>query len=368
MYIQNRLGINISDYYILNINKLRNFKFKQMNNDSKIGNIGEINLIKIIEELVFKKTGKSLVSDDSFFFKLEDEKRGNLLVLNSDMLVSTTDVPPKMSFYQIGRKSVIMNLSDILVKGVKPRGLIISLGLPPELKKGEFIEIINGIVDSSLEFDIDYIGGDINETKELIINPTVFGSKSHSDIIYRRGINVGDILTTNGKFGLTGVGFDILLNRGGDFESFPKYKRSIMSVLEPKISGVEALILSNRQLTTSSIDSSDGFSKTLLDLMKSNPNLGFEINFNENLIETEAKLYSQEFNVSLEDLVFNAGEEYIHFFTIPANNFSKAYKVIQTYAGNLLKIGKVISEESIYILKENIRSELKSNGYEHFSK
>ena len=339
-----------------------------MNNDSKIRTLGEINLIKIIEELVFKKTGKDLVSDDSFFFNLEEEKIGNLLVLNSDMLVSTTDVPPNMSFYQVGRKSVIMNLSDLLVKGVKPRGLIISLGLPKELKKKDFIAIINGIVDSSLEFDIEYIGGDINETKELIINPTVFGSKVPSAIIYRRGIKVGDILAVNEKFGLTGVGFDILLNRGGDVESFPKYRRSILSVLEPKVSGLEALILSDRHLATSSIDSSDGFSKLLLDLMKSNPNLGFEINYNDNLIDPEARLYSQEFNIPLEDLVFNAGEEYIHFFTIPVNKFSKANKVIQTHGGRLFKIGKVISEENIFILKENIRSELKSNGYEHFSK
>ena len=338
-----------------------------MNNDSKIRTLGEINLIKIIEELVFKKTGKGLVSDDSFFFNLEEEKIGNLLVLNSDMLVSTTDVPPNMSFYQVGRKSVIMNLSDLLVKGVKPRGLIISLGLPKELKKKDFIAIINGIVDSSLEFDIEYIGGDINETKELIINPTVFGSKVPSAIIYRRGINVGDILAVNEKFGLTGVGFDILLNRGGGVKSFPKYRRSILSVLEPKVSGLEALILSDRHLATSSIDSSDGFSKLLLDLMRSNPNLGFEIDFNENLFESEVGLYSQEFNIPLEDLVFNAGEEYNHFFTIPANKFSKANKVIQTNGGNLFRIGKVISEESIFILKDNIRSELKSNGYEHFS-
>ncbi len=338
-----------------------------MNNDSTIADLGEIALIKIIEDIIFKKTGKDLMSDDSFFFNLEEERMGNLLVLNSDMLVSTTDVPPKMSFYQIGRKSVIMNLSDLLVKGVKPRGLIVSLGLPKELKKGEFIGIIKGMVDSSLEFDIDYIGGDINETKELIINPTVFGLKTRAGIIFRRGIKVGDIVVANGKFGLTGVGFDILLNRRGVIEDFPKYERSIMSVLEPKISGVEALILSDRQLATSSIDSSDGFSKMLYDLMRSNPNLGFEIDFNENLIESEARLYSQEFKIPLEDLVLNAGEEYIHLFTIPANKFSKANKAIQTQNGRLFKIGKVISEESIFILKENVRSELKGNGYKHFS-
>ncbi|MHA2180723.1 MAG: thiamine-phosphate kinase [Promethearchaeota archaeon] len=339
-----------------------------MNNDSEIWKLGENNLINIIEELVFEKTGKDLLSDDSFFIDFEDEKKGGLVVFKSDMLVSTTDVPPNMNFYQLGRKSIIMNLSDLLVKGVKPKGLIISLGLPKELKKGEFIDIIKGIIDSSLEFDIEYIGGDTNETKELIINPTVFGSEARSGIIYRKGINDGDILVTNGKFGLTGVGFDILLKRDGNVENFPKFRRSIMSVLEPKISGIEALILSDLQLATSSIDSSDGLSKLLLDLMKSNPSLGFEINFNDDLIDPEARIYSQEFNIPLEDLIFNAGEEYIHFFTIPKNKFSKAYKAIQTHGGKFFRIGKVISEENIFILKENIRSELKSKGYEHFNK
>ncbi|MHA2035643.1 MAG: thiamine-phosphate kinase [Promethearchaeota archaeon] len=338
-----------------------------MSNDITIDNLGEIALIKIIEDIIFKKTGKALTRDDSFFFNVEEEKMGNLLVLNSDMLVSTTDVPPTMSFYQIGWKSVIMNLSDLLVKGVKPRGLIVSLGLPKEIKKGEFIEIINGMVDSSLEFGIEYIGGDINETKELVINPTVFGLKTRAGIIYRRGIKVGDILAVNGKFGLTGVGFDILLNRRGVVEDFPMYKRSIISVLEPIISGVEAQLLSDGQLATSSIDSSDGFSKMLYDLMNSNPNLGFEIEFSNNLIESEARLYSNEFNILLEDLVLNAGEEYIHLFTIPPNKFSKAKKVIQAQNGRLFKIGRVISEEGIFILKENTRRELKSKGYEHFS-
>ena len=39
-----------------------------MKNNTHIGNLGEIKLIKLIEELVFKKTGKKLLRDDSFFF------------------------------------------------------------------------------------------------------------------------------------------------------------------------------------------------------------------------------------------------------------------------------------------------------------
>lgn len=177
-----------------------------------------------------------------------------------------------------------------------------------------------------------------------------------------------DILTINKKFGLTGVGFDILLNRKGDFLNFPKYKRSIESVLEPDVEGGEALTLSERKLATSSIDSSDGLVKSLRDLMLSNQEVGFEINFDDNLIDTEAAMYSEEFNINLEDLIFNGGEEYIHLFTIKPEDFSNAKNSIQDKGGNIFEIGKVISEESIYITKENRRSELKSYGFEHFNK
>jgi thiamine-monophosphate kinase len=339
-----------------------------MNKNPQIGTLGERKLIKIIKELVLKKTGKSLLLDDSFFFDLIDEKNDMNLVLNSDMLVSTTDITPLMNSFQIGRKSIIMNISDLLVKGIQPRGLIISFGLPKNLTKYEFIDIVDGIIDCSKKFNLEYIGGDLNETKELIISPTVFGFKNPSTIIFRQGVNSGDLLVANNKFGLTGVGFDILLQRFANRQDFPNYKRSIMSILEPDISGNEAFILSNKNWVTASIDSSDGLAKSLQDLMLSNPNLGFEINFNEDLIDPEAISYSKEFNVSLEDLVFNGGEEFIHLFTLNPKNFEIAQKEILSKGGKIFKIGKVISEEGIFIVKEGERKRIKGNGFEHFIK
>ncbi len=339
-----------------------------MKNNLQIGNLGEKKLIEIIEDLVLKKSGKELLRDDSFFFDFKNKNLDGNIVLNSDMLVSTTDVPFSMTFYQIGRKSVIMNVSDLLVKSVKPSGLIISFGLPTELKKPEFIDLLNGIIDCGMKFDMDYIGGDLNETKELIINPMVFGFKKPSAIIYRQGIKVGDILIANNKFGLTGVGFDILLNKKGDLKNYPNYKRSIMSILEPEVSGIEAFILSEREIATSSIDSSDGLLKSLQDLMISNPNVGFELSFNADLIDKEAFKYSNDFNVSLEDLVLNGGEEFIHLFTLDPKDFNIAQNEIQSKNGQIIRIGRVISEKNIFIVKEGERKKIKSHGFEHFSK
>ena len=304
--------------------------------------------------------------DDSFFFNLKGVHSNICLVLNSDMLVSTTDVPFQMNYYQIGRKSVIMNVSDLIVKGVSPQCIIISLGLPRDLKKEFFIELMNGIIDFSIKFDLDYIGGDINETKELVINPTVLGFQNSSKIIYRMGLEVGDLLISNGKFGLTGTGFDILLNKKGSLKNFPNYKKSIMSVLEPNISIIEAFNLSEKEQATASIDSSDGLLKSLKDLMLSNPNIGFEIEINEDWIDSQALMYSKQYKIPLEDLVFKAGEEFIHLFTVSSENYQMILKNVQEKGGNLFKIGKVISEEKIFLLKDGKRIELEIDGFEHF--
>ncbi|MFX1266652.1 MAG: thiamine-phosphate kinase, partial [Promethearchaeota archaeon] len=253
-----------------------------MSQKKYIRDFGELKIIKIIDNLIFEKTGKELIQDDSFFFSLKELDFQSNLILNSDMFVSTTDAPKQMNFHQIGRKSVLMNISDLMVKGVRPKGIIISLGIPKTLSMNFFDELMIGIIDYCKKWNLDYIGGDINKTKELIINPTVFGFKDPSMLIFRSGINRGDILVVNSKFGLTGVGFDILVRKKGNLKKYPKYKRSILSVLEPTDPGEEAYILANNSLATSSIDSSDGLAKSLRDLMLVNPHTGFEIDFNDN--------------------------------------------------------------------------------------
>ncbi|MFX1393017.1 MAG: thiamine-monophosphate kinase [Promethearchaeota archaeon] len=344
-----------------------------MKNNNTLRDLGEVQIIKFIEDLITEKTGKKITRDDSFFFSLDKKLLSQIgkhidLIFNTDMLVSTTDIPKQMNFYQIGRKAVLMNLSDLVVKGVKPRGIFISFGLYKELRLSNFRELMNGIVDYCVKWNMDYLGGDLNETKELVINPTIFGFHDRSKIIHRNGIKLGNLIIANGKFGLTGVGFDIILNKKGDPKDYSNYKRSIMSVLEPNDLGKEAIILSEKNLATASIDSSDGLAKSLTELLDSHPkkNIGFEIDFNEELIDEEAFMYSEEFNIPLEDLVFNGGEEFIHIFTIDPNSYDSSLKTVKLEKGQIFRIGKVIPENKIYYLNKSERIELKWSGFEHF--
>ncbi|MBY9019442.1 MAG: thiamine-monophosphate kinase [Candidatus Lokiarchaeota archaeon] len=337
-----------------------------MKQNENVSFYGELGLIELIDKVIYTKTGKRLRRDDSFFFKYEYQEERKCLVLNSDMFNATTDAPKQMNFYQMGVKSVHMNISDLVVKGVKPEGIIVSLGLPNDLLVLNFKRLIEGIVDYSNKWNLNYLGGDLNASEEVIINPTVFGFKNPTDIIYRKGIKPGDIIAVNNKFGLTGVGFDILLCKDMNVKDSSKYSGAINSVLEPNDLGKEAYILADNNLATASIDSSDGLSKTLKDLLLSNPNLGFEIDFDDNLIHKTAIEYSNEFSLSLEKLIFEAGEEFIHLFAIDPTDFDRAQKLVKSKGGRLFKIGKAISDKKIYFIKNGKRFELKNQGYEHF--
>ena len=337
-----------------------------MKNNS-LKDLGEVKLIKIIEEKILERTGKALIRDDTFFFKLIKENNQKTIIFNTDMFVSTTDAPKQMSYYQMGRKAVLMNLSDLIVKGIKPKGIFISLGLPEDMELSNFIELLEGIIDYCKKWNLDYLGGDFNKTNEIIINPTVFGFSDPLSIIYRKGIQAGDFLVANSKFGLTGVGFNILLNKKGNLDKFTAYKRAINSVLKPQDVGLEGPLLAEKNLATSSIDSSDGLAKSLRDLMISNNNIGFEIEFNENLIDREAIEYSVEYGVPLEKIIFEGGEEFIHLFTIKPDNFKLVQSTIKESGGKIFKIGRAIPEEKIFIIKSSKRIEIKIKGYEHFN-
>ena len=337
-----------------------------MSASTKLKELGEKKLIRIIEDIIFQKTGNYLLKDDSFFYKVDNFSPEKVMVFNSDMFVSTTDAPKKMTFYQMGRKAILMNISDLVVKGVHPVGAFISIGLPPNLDVQSFREIIEGVVDYCCKWNVSYIGGDMNMTNEIIISPTVFGFEDPTKIIYRKGVDTGDILVITSKFGLTGVGFEILLNRYKDFNKFSSYERSIQSVLVPFLDDKIAFILAENQLSTASIDSSDGLARSLRELMVSNPGIGFDINLNDNLVDDEARSFSNVNDVPLEDLIFNAGEEFIHVFTIAPSNYEKAKRIINSKNGKIFAIGKVNSEGKIYIIYENKRKELQSKGFEHF--
>jgi len=74
-----------------------------------------------------------------------DLGNNKLAVLKTDMLVGKTDAPHGMSLRQAARKAIVMNISDLAAKGVKPKAILASIGIPRSYTKKDIQQIGKGL-------------------------------------------------------------------------------------------------------------------------------------------------------------------------------------------------------------------------------
>jgi thiamine-monophosphate kinase len=288
------------------------------------------------------------------------------LAATCDMLVEHTDVPPKMTFKQIARKSLVSCLSDLSTKGIRPVVALISLGIPLSLNKRNMSEIINGFSSTSEEFGFFIVGGDINQSKELIIDCCMLGfSNNNLKIPRRNGATIGDYVVVSGPFGYSSSGLKILLNDLKSPSSLFK-KKSIESVLNPFPQIKFGLKLS--KYLSSSIDSSDGLAKSLHELAKESK-VNILVYEDKIPIPQELKKFSIVNNLSLHELIFYGGEEYHVVGTVPKKNIKKVINLAKKNCLDFFIIGKVVPGiGKVFVAYPNEQKKLlKNKGFTHLT-
>jgi len=289
---------------------------------------------------------------------------GNNLVavLKTDMLVASTDVPPGMSFWQAARKAVVMNVSDFVAKGVKPKALLVSLGIPERLTDENVIgQIAEGLNAGAREYGAHIFGGDTNEACDLIIACMLYGTAKKDAVISRCGAKPGEIVAVTGLFGRTAAGLKVLLE---NFEASEDIREKLVnSVLMPRARLNEGLALAEAGVASASIDSSDGLAWSLHELSKAS-NVGFEIDVVP--LAPEAKKFAERHGLDPIELCFYGGEEYELVVTVKPELWKKAQKAVEKAGGKLIRIGKTIEEKKIYLKFKDRIIPLEARGWEHF--
>jgi thiamine-monophosphate kinase len=327
---------------------------------SKASEIGER---KIIELLIknFNPMPKMVVpfGDDVSAVSIGNSR---LAILKTDMLVGKTDIPPGMTLWQAARKAIIMTISDLASKGVKPIALLIALGLPRETSRVNIEEIARGLNAGAQEYDAYVIGGDTGETSDLIICCIAFGVIMKKKLITRSGAKVGDILAVTGSFGKTGAGLKILM----DGLTVPQRikKRLLKSVYLPKARLREGLMLAKLGSVSASIDSSDGLAISLHELKKMS-NVGFTLT--ELPIAPETLEFAELYGLNSEELALYSGEEYELVLTITPKKWKSTKNLVEKIGGKLIAIGKATENKQIFFQKEDVYKEILYKGWEHFN-
>jgi thiamine-monophosphate kinase len=325
-----------------------------------VGELGERRIIEIMLKHLEKAPLMAVpVGDDVSAVTFND---GNdVVVLKTDMLVGKTDVPPGMDLWHAARKTVVMNISDLASKGVKPSALLVSLGCPRSFKEVDFVRIAEGLNAGAREYDTYVVGGDTSETEDLIISVAAFGLARKERLILRCGACPGDILATTGEFGLSASGLKVLkeeLAVSGGLQ-----KSLVDAVLRPCARLKEGLALSGTGGVTASIDSSDGLAWSLHELSRSS-GVGFVV---DNLpVAGKALEFSEMFDFDPVELSLYGGEEYELVFTVKPDRWEEVERVIEREGNSLLRIGETTETRQVLLKYDGQIVEVEARGYEHF--
>jgi len=310
---------------------------------------------KIIELFQNKLGNASFVPEDVESFKVGKKR----LIVKVDTLVESTDLPTGMKLEDAARKSIVSCVSDFAAKGVKPIFGIISLTIPKRFSRSNIENLAKGFQKATKEFRLKILGGDTNEGKELVINFSLFGVTEK--IVKRKGAKTNHVVIASGPFGYTGAGLSILLKNKKCSKKFGV--KAKMAVFKPNCRLIFGL--KNRNYFSSSMDSSDGLSTTLIE-MSSQSKKKFVITRMPS--ENDVLEFAASNKLNSNDLILNGGEEYEIVATTSKANLPKIKKDAKKHRINLYEIGYVTKGTGVFYKRNGKLVRIKDKGWQHLQR
>jgi len=335
---------------------------RAMRSNRDLRKMGEFGLINRIRKWMASSDPSLIqgIGDDVAVVKME----GNSLLITTDILIEGVHFHRKwIDPYRLGRKSLMVNLSDIAAMGGIPKYFLISLGVPKDLPLSFFTSFYKGLRIGANRFGVRLIGGDTSLSNKITINICLLGEAGKGGPIFRKGARVGDGLYVSGTLGDSALGLRVLKEKG--------LTRGPKKLIEKHLSPLPRITLGQRiaehRLATSMIDISDGLLIDTTHLLEES-DVGARIWLDRiplsNLYRKWIRFYSKD----PYRLALSGGEDYELLFTSPP----KMRKAISTLASEskipITCIGEILpKKEGFSIIIKDGRKYVPSHlGFDHF--
>ena len=278
------------------------------------------------------------------------------LVVSTDTLIAGVHFPESTSAFDVGFKSLAVNLSDLAAMGACPLWFTLCITLPD--RNTSWVEgFCNGMAELIQQTGIQLVGGDTTKGP-LSISIHVTGAVPAGEALTRHGACIGDDVYVSGVIGHGAAGLKMVLS-GFDEHSLDALQR--FNRPQPRLALGQAL----RGIATSCIDISDGLLADLQHVLSASE-VGACLALA--LVPlSDAVMVSDLFNEKSERekrlLACNAGDDYELCFTAPENKRQSVDVLAAEQTVNLTRIGRVVEGASIV---ERGGEKLVSLGYQHF--
>ena len=256
----------------------------------------EKEFISVIKNVLNSK----YIGDDCAF--LEDL---NIVVTQDSLVEDVHFLTEFISPYELGYKSVMVNLSDIAASGGDAKYLTISLSMPSNIEK-DFVEEFYKGAKSACGNSVQIVGGDITGGEKIFISVCAIGSTLGRKISSRKNAKIGYKIVMCGVHGSSAIGLDALLNHKKVSQKF------IDAHIKP-VAQVEFAkqISENIRLDYVMMDTSDGLMDALSTIANQSGVL-LEVDFDKIPIESDIKNF-----LNWQNKVLFGGEDYSIVAVVP---------------------------------------------------
>jgi len=328
--------------------------------------IGEFGFIKKISQGCLIRPDNIIkgIGDDAAAFITEP---GYLTLITTDLLVERIHfLREAISGFDLGYKSLAVNLSDIAAMGGTAREAFVSIAIPEDCELVYLEQIYSGIKKLAARFEVNVLGGDTTGSRiDLIINIIVQGIVPEQELLCRDTARPGDIIFSTGFLGDSRAGLHLILNKiAADTAALKSLLRAHL-VPEPHLR--EGRFLARQRGVHAAIDTSDGLSSDLGHIVEES-RVGARLFADKIPVSRELKQFCTRFNFDPIDYALGGGEDYTLLCTAApecadkiADAFAKEFK------RPLFKIGEITAENQLTLIYPDAKTKsITLTGWDHF--
>ncbi len=334
----------------------------------RISDIGEFGLIDRIDRALGSPGAGVVVGIGDDVAVLRGGGQNYLLATCDIQVEGIHFLKEAITPYQLGRKAVAINLSDIASMGGWPTYILVSLALPKETEVEYVDGLYEGLREESEAAGAEIVGGNLSHSQSgIMVDIFLLGEVEPDHLLLRSGARVGDRILVTGQVGDSGAGLALLLNPS---LSVKEEEREVVLRAHftptPRLKEGRAIAASG--MATVMIDISDGLASDLGHICERS-GVGALIEAQEIPLSPATKAIAGLLDKDPLDFALHGGEDYQLLFTARPEKAEELAKIVREETGTPVSIiGQIRpSQEGMRLALANGEIvPLMPKGWDHF--
>jgi thiamine-monophosphate kinase len=328
--------------------------------------IGEFGFIKKISRgcLIRPQNIVKAIGDDAAAFRSDPDR---LSLITTDLLVERIHfLRNAISGFDLGFKSLAVNLSDIAAMGGTAREAFVSIAIPEDCPIDYLEEIYAGMKQLAARFDVNILGGDTTSSRiDLIINVAIHGSVPEDEMLCRDAAKAGDIIFSTGFLGDSKAGLHFILNNIGADSRENKSLLKAHLLPEPHLH--EGRFLAKQKAVHAAIDTSDGLSSDLAHITEES-GIGARLYADKIPISEILKAFCTRFDFDPIKYALSGGEDYTLLCTAASEDADNVASTFQKQFNRpLFRIGEITAAKQMELVwPDGSIQSISASGWNHF--